>query len=329
MLRALGVVVLTCCLPLFLVALQAQDAQSAPMQGQGADVAKRKPLPAPEPDSMLIPSWYLKVKDSQKIPVVPKEFLRALEKAASEMDPETVQKETFQMGGSDRVPFSGEERQAMPDTSTSDVPKGRRLPAPEPDSMLIPSWYLKRKNSHEFPEEFSEAHPEIPEEVETDLEEAPSGSATLEKVETAGHWEPGKNYILGTAAAFSVLLLGIALCCIVMSRLRRKDTDKSKAESEEGTGRGKRDQANTKFDNSCRLSPGIFAAELAQLYRNMGTDPAPLPACPSCSLADGASSRENWVSLDSLQPTPSWCPCYQYQQGYFTSEDDDSLMDNK
>ncbi|XP_027567892.1 uncharacterized protein LOC113983192 isoform X2 [Pipra filicauda] len=250
MLQALGVMVLTRCLPLFLVALQAQDAQSAPMQGQGA------------------------VKDSQKIPVVPKELLRALEKAASEMEPETVQKETFQMGGSDRVPFSGEEIQAMPDTSTS-------------------------------------------------------GSATLEKVETAGHWEPGKNYILGTAAAFSVLLLGIALCCIVMSRLRRKDTDKSKAESGEGAGRGEGDQANTKFNNSCRLSPGIFAAELAQLYRNMGTDPAPLPACPSCSLADGASSRENWVSLDSLQPTPSWCPCYQYQQGYFTSEDDDSLMDNK
>ncbi|XP_017679194.1 PREDICTED: uncharacterized protein LOC108501615 isoform X2 [Lepidothrix coronata] len=259
MLRALGVVVLTCCLPLFLVALQAQDAQSAPMQGQGADVAKGRPLPAPEPDSMLIPSWYLK-----------------------EMEPKAVQKETFQMGGSDRVPVSGEEGEAI---------QGTRAPA--------------------------------------QLQRCPRGSATLEKAKTADYQGLSKNYILGTVAASAVLLLTIMVCAIVMSRLRRRDTDKSKAESGEGAGRGERDQANTKFNNSCRLSPGIFAAELAQLYRNMGTDPTPLPACPSCSLADRASSRENWVSLDSLQPTLSWCPCYQYQQGYFTSDDDDSLMDNK
>ncbi|XP_051624196.1 uncharacterized protein LOC127461011 isoform X5 [Manacus candei] len=273
MLRALGVVVLTRCLPLFLVALQAQDAQSAPMQGQGADVAKGRPLPAPEPDSMLIPSWYLKVKDSQKIPVVPKELLRALEKAASEMEPKAVQKETFQMGERDRVSVLGD----------GEAIQGTRTPA--------------------------------------ELQKRPLRSATLEKAETADYQGLSKNYILGTAAASAVLLLTIMACAIVMSWLRRKDTDKSKAESGEGAGRGERDQANTKFNNSCRLSPGIFAAELAQLYRNMGTDPAPLPACPSCSLADRASSRENWVSLDSLQPTPSWCPCYQYQQGYFTSED--------
>ncbi|KAJ7396310.1 hypothetical protein BTVI_146306 [Pitangus sulphuratus] len=37
MLRAVGVVVLTRCLLFFLVALQAQDAQSAPMQWQGPE----------------------------------------------------------------------------------------------------------------------------------------------------------------------------------------------------------------------------------------------------------------------------------------------------
>ncbi|XP_027528786.1 uncharacterized protein LOC113962190 [Neopelma chrysocephalum] len=193
---------------------------------------------------------------------------------SKEMEPKTVQKETFQMGESDRVPVSGEEGEAI---------QGTRTPA--------------------------------------QLQKRPLRSATLEKAETAGYQGLSKNYILGTAAALAVLLLAIMVCATVMSRLRGRDTDKSKAESGEGAGRGEREQANTKFNNSCRLSPGIFAAELAQLYRNMGTDPAPLPACPSCSLADRASSRENWVSLDSLQPTPSWCPCYQYQQGYFTSED--------
>ncbi|XP_032532125.1 uncharacterized protein LOC116780874 isoform X1 [Chiroxiphia lanceolata] len=231
MLRALGVVVLTCCLPLFLVALQAQDAQSAPMQGQGADVAKKRPLPAPEPDSMLIPSWYLK-----------------------EMEPKPVQKETFQMGESDRVPVSGEERQAVPDTSTSDVAKGRPLPAPEPDSMLIPSWYLKVKDSQKIPvvpkellraleKAASEMEPETVQKETFQMGERdrvpvlgegeaiqgtktpaqpqghPGRSASLGKDETAQ--ELSKNYILGTAAAFSVLLLGIAVGCIVMSQLMR------------------------------------------------------------------------------------------------------------
>ncbi|KAJ7397043.1 H/ACA ribonucleoprotein complex subunit 4 [Pitangus sulphuratus] len=154
MLQALGVVVLTRCLLFFLVALQAQDAQSIPMQGQGRDVAKGRSLPAPEPDSMLIPSWYLK-----------------------EMKPETVQKETFQMGESNRVPISGEDGETIQGT---------------------------RKSAQ--------------------LQRRPLRSATLEKVDTAGYQEPGKNYVLGTAAASGVLLLGIAVCCIVMSRLRRKDT---------------------------------------------------------------------------------------------------------
>ncbi|XP_027739529.1 uncharacterized protein LOC114057438, partial [Empidonax traillii] len=176
MFQALGVVVLTCCLLFFLVALQAQDAQSAPVQWQESDVAKGRGLPAPEPDSMLIPSWYVKVKDSQKIPVIPKELLSALEKAASEMKPESVQ-ETFQMGESDRVPVSGEDGKTRQGTRTSAL-----------------------------------------------LQRRPLRSATLEKAETAGYQEPGKNYILGTAAASGVLLLGIVVCCIVMSRLRRKDT---------------------------------------------------------------------------------------------------------
>ncbi|XP_032532126.1 uncharacterized protein LOC116780874 isoform X2 [Chiroxiphia lanceolata] len=208
MLRALGVVVLTCCLPLFLVALQAQDAQSAPMQGQGADVAKKRPLPAPEPDSMLIPSWYLK-----------------------EMEPKPVQKETFQMGESDRVPVSGEERQAVPDTSTSDVAKGRPLPAPEPDSMLIPSWYLKEMEPETVQKETFQMgeRDRVPvlgegEAIQgTKTPAQPQGhpgrSASLGKDETAQ--ELSKNYILGTAAAFSVLLLGIAVGCIVMSQLMR------------------------------------------------------------------------------------------------------------
>nr|XP_030113448.1 uncharacterized protein LOC115490968 isoform X1 [Taeniopygia guttata] len=103
---------------LFLLVLQAQNAQSAPAPGQGAVQAREHSPPAPQADSMLIPSWYLKRKDSQKIPVVPKGLLRALMKTASETDHEIVQKKIYPMGESNSVPGSDEEAEGVMDTRT-------------------------------------------------------------------------------------------------------------------------------------------------------------------------------------------------------------------
>ncbi|RMC16674.1 hypothetical protein DUI87_06613 [Hirundo rustica rustica] len=194
-------------------------------------------------------------------------------------------------------------------------------PELEPDSMLIPSWYLKR-------------------------------SAAGQKAETAGHCDPSKYYVLGTVAALALLLLGAVAGYIVMYQLLKRDLetqeDKERpgqvyadsswgshgqprgnggAKSGEGPGMDERAQAS-RFKESCHLFPEVFAAELAQLYKNMGADPSPLPTCPSCDLADSASSQDHWISLDSPQPTPSWCPCYQYQQEYFILEDDDYFSDS-
>ena len=80
--------------------------------------------------------------------------------------------------------------------------------------------------------------------------------------------------------------------------------DKGKAESGEGTKKGEIAQESELFNNSSSPSPWALAAELAQLYRSVGTDPSPLPACPSCSLTDVASSLDTWISLDSPQPKP-------------------------
>ncbi|KAJ7426878.1 hypothetical protein WISP_11626 [Willisornis vidua] len=102
MLQAWRVMVLTHCLLPFLLALQAEDAQSAPVQGQVAEMARRSALPAAQQDSMLIPSWYLK-----------------------EMEPETMQEETFQVGESDKVPDSDEEREAIQGTRTPSHPEDR------------------------------------------------------------------------------------------------------------------------------------------------------------------------------------------------------------
>ncbi|XP_064259143.1 uncharacterized protein LOC135289475 isoform X2 [Passer domesticus] len=104
---------------LFLVALPAQNAQSAPAAGQGAVHAREVSPLAPQADSVLIPSWYLKRKDSQRIPVVPKGLLRALVKAASERDHELVQKNIYPMGESNSVPGSDEEIEGVTDTRTS------------------------------------------------------------------------------------------------------------------------------------------------------------------------------------------------------------------
>ncbi|TRZ06462.1 hypothetical protein HGM15179_020646 [Zosterops borbonicus] len=174
-----------------------------------------------------------------------------------------------------------------------------------------------------------------------------SGSATGQKAGNAGRCDPSKYYILGTVAALALLLLGAVFGYIVMNQLLKRDmrTQKDKEApgqvdtasswnsycqpggeaKSEGPGRDERTQAS-RF--SCRLFGEVFAAELAQLYKNMGADPSPLPTCPSCDLADSASSRDHWISLDSPQPTPSWCPCYQYQQEYFVLEDDDYFSDS-
>ncbi|XP_051668484.1 uncharacterized protein LOC127482321 isoform X1 [Manacus candei] len=256
---------LTHCLLLFLLALQAQDAQTAPVQGQGADVARGRALPAPQTVPMLIPSWYPRVslykvktrKDFQRTPEVPKEALKNLEKATSEM--ETEQKEALQMRSSNRVPVSG--REAVQEASTPAQPLGR-----------------------------------------------PGGPGAGEK---AGHGELSKFYILGTAAALSVLLLGIVVLGIVLSVLSRRDTRTQRTREAPG-------QANTK---SSSPSPVVFAAQLAQMSRHMVTGPSPLPTCPSCSLADCASSCDNWILLDSSQPTPFGYRCYQCQ-GYCTLKED-------
>lgn len=100
---------------------------------------------------------------------------------------------------------------------------------------------------------------------------------------------------------------------------------RGETESGEGAGRGERARAN-RFGDSCHLFPEVFAAELAQLYKNMGADPSPLPMCPFCALADGASSRDHWISLDSPQPTTSFCSCYQYLQEHFMLEDKGNLL---
>ncbi|XP_027555247.1 uncharacterized protein LOC113975449 isoform X2 [Neopelma chrysocephalum] len=254
--------VLTHCLLLFLLVLQAQDGQTAPVPGQGADVARGRALPAPQMVPMLIPSWYPRVKtrkDFQRTPEVPKEALKNLEKATSEMEPE--QKKALQMRRSNRVPVSDKEREAIQEGSTSAQPQGR-----------------------------------------------PGGPSAGEK---AAGQELSKNYILGTAAALGVLLLGIVVLGIVLSLLSRRDTTTQRTRKAPG-------QANTK---SSSPSPVVFAAQLAQMSRHMVTGPSPLPTCPSCSLADCASSCDNWILLDSSQPTPFGYRCYQCQ-GYCTLKED-------
>ncbi|RMC16675.1 hypothetical protein DUI87_06614 [Hirundo rustica rustica] len=281
MLRAGGRMFLThYLLLLFLLALQAQNARTAPIPGHGAVVDTESAPSAPElePDSMLIPSWYLKQS-------------------------ETVLG-TIPLEGIDSVPGSHEEIKPIEGTSP-----------------LVQ------------PEEFS-------------------GSAAGQKAETAGHCDPSKYYVLGTVAALALLLLGAVAGYIVMYQLLKRDLetqeDKERpgqvyadsswgshgqprgnggAKSGEGPGMDERAQAS-RFKESCHLFPEVFAAELAQLYKNMGADPSPLPTCPSCDLADSASSQDHWISLDSPQPTPSWCPCYQYQQEYFILEDDDYFSDS-
>ncbi|XP_027511348.1 uncharacterized protein LOC113952949 isoform X3 [Corapipo altera] len=252
--------VLTHCLLLFLLALQAQDAQTAPVRGQGADVARERALPAPQTVPMLIPSWYPRVKtrkDFQRTPEVPKEALKNLEKATSEMEPE--QKEALQMRRSDRMPVSG--REAIQEASTPAPPQGH-----------------------------------------------PGGPGAGEK---AGGRELSKFYILGTAAALGVLLLGIVVLGTVLSLLSSRDTRTQRTREAPG-------QANTE---SSSPSPVVFAAQLAQMSRHMVTGPSPLPTCPSCSLADCASSCDNWILLDSSQPTPFGYRCYQCQ-GYCTLKED-------
>ncbi|KAM6249572.1 uncharacterized protein M6G45_009689 [Spheniscus humboldti] len=232
-----------------------------------------------------------------------------------------------------------------------DVARGRAFP--RLNLVLDPSWHPKEMDrgtlqKQAFQKGSSHTVPVSDEEREAMQETGTPGADAGKKAEAADREELRKYYIPGTAAALGVLLSGIVVSCIVISRRRKRDPrtqrdeeaagqadtdsawkredqtrDTGKAESGEGTKKGEVAQANEIFNNSSSPSPWIFAAELAQLYRNMNADPSPLPTCPSCSLTDGASSLDTWISLDSPQPNPFWCPCYQYQQGYCTSEDDD------
>ncbi|XP_063275810.1 uncharacterized protein LOC134562372 [Prinia subflava] len=238
-------------------------------------------------------------------PEVPEDLLTAWDEASSERDDENPDVlETIPMEESDSVPGSDTKIEPIQDTNP-----------------LIE------------PQEFS-------------------GSAAGQKAETAGHCDPSKYYILGTVAASALLLLGAVCGYIVMYQLLKRDRrtqedkealgqdytgsswerrghprGKGEAESGGGPGRDETAQGN-RFRDSCRLFPEVFAAELAQRYKNMGADPSPLPTCPFCDLADGASSQDHWISLDSPQPTPFSCSCCQYQQEYFILEENDYFSDS-
>ncbi|XP_059692638.1 uncharacterized protein LOC132322293 [Haemorhous mexicanus] len=228
-------------------------------------------------------------------PDVAEELLTTLDEDPSETDSETLP-ETFPMEENDSVPGPDEEREAIQDTST--VAK---------------------------PQEYSE-------------------SAARQKAETPEQWDFSKKYLLASIAVSSVLLLVAVVGYIVMYQLLKRDIraqeDKEatgqdwdsswescglprvETESAEGSGSGERPQAK-RVGDSCPLFPEIFAAELAQLYKNKRADPSPLSTCPFCALADGATSRDYWITLDSPQPTASWCPCCQYQEEYFMLDDED------
>ncbi|XP_053860365.1 uncharacterized protein LOC128822634 isoform X1 [Vidua macroura] len=273
---------------LFLLALQTQNAQSAPTPGQGAVVDTARTLSAPElePNTMLIPSWYLKRNNYDKVPEefpegfpdVSEELLNTLDEAPSETDSETVL-ETFPMEENGSLPGSDEEREPTEDTST----------------LAEPGEY--------------------------------SWSAAGQKAKTAGQWEFSKNYILASVAVSALLLLAAVVGYIIMYQLLKRDIrtqeDKEATRQDWDSTRESCGLPRCEAESSCRLFPEVFAAELAQVYKNMGTDRSPLPTCSFCALADGASSRDHWISLDSPQPTPFWCPCYQYQQEHFILEDND------
>ncbi|XP_016160069.1 PREDICTED: uncharacterized protein LOC107604265 [Ficedula albicollis] len=124
MLRAGWVMVLThYLLLLFLLALQAQNVQSAAVPGQGAAEAREGSSPAPQTDSMLIPSWYFKQRDH-----------------------EIVQKEILPMEEKSSMPGSDEETEALTDTSTPaqhESRSGRSAPGQKAESAG--QWQLSMK----------------------------------------------------------------------------------------------------------------------------------------------------------------------------------------
>ncbi|KAK2543932.1 hypothetical protein Q9966_002781 [Columba livia] len=197
-----------------------------------------------------------------------------------------------------------------------------------------------------FPRGSSHSVPASDEETETMAATGTPGAGAGTKAEAAALEGLREHYIPVTAAVLAVPLFAVVAACIVISRLRKRaprsqgdeaaaeqvdaasawkgedqTKDQGQAESGEETQKGETAQESELFCNSSSPSPWIFAAELAQLYRNMSADASALPV-PSCSLPRGASSPDTWISLDSLEPQPFWCPCYQYQKGHCSSDDD-------
>ncbi|TRZ06461.1 hypothetical protein HGM15179_020645, partial [Zosterops borbonicus] len=110
-------------------------------------------------------------------------------------------------------------------------------PAPQADSMLIPSWYRKQRH-HDivqkkiFPMRQRESLSGSDEETEAVMDTSPlvqherySGrSAPEQSAETAGQWELSKDYILVSIAVSAVLLFAATVGYTVMYQLLKRDT---------------------------------------------------------------------------------------------------------
>ncbi|XP_076219967.1 uncharacterized protein LOC143173788 [Aptenodytes patagonicus] len=174
-----------------------------------------------------------------------------------------------------------------------DVARGRAFSWLNP--VLDPSWHPKETDretlqKQAFQKGSSHTVPVSDEEREAMQEAGTPGADAGKKAEAADREELRKYYIPVTVAALGVLLSGIVVSCIVISRRRKRDPrtqrdeeaagqadtdsawkredqtrDTGKAELGEGTKKGEVAQANEIFNNSSSPSPWIFAAELAQL----------------------------------------------------------------
>ncbi|XP_054688193.1 uncharacterized protein LOC129208844 isoform X1 [Grus americana] len=151
MVQARGAVAPACLLILLLVALQAQGVGAAPWrareldmaggnghpasrlgsradaQGDLMDMGRGRALPAPRLDPALDLTWHPRGpqrakykaetgKRSQQSSEDLKEILKELDKAARELDRETVEEEALQEGGSQAVPVSDEKKGAIQST---------------------------------------------------------------------------------------------------------------------------------------------------------------------------------------------------------------------
>ncbi|XP_054668096.1 uncharacterized protein LOC129200873 [Grus americana] len=167
MVQARGAVAPACLLILLLVALQAQGVGAAPWrareldmaggnghpasrlgsradaQGDLMDMGRGRALPAPRLDPALDLTWHPRGpqrakykaetgKRSQQSSEDLKEILKELDKAARELDRETVEEEALQEGGSQAVPVSDEKKGAIQSTGVPGASLQLREPGPTP-----------------------------------------------------------------------------------------------------------------------------------------------------------------------------------------------------